>query len=117
MIAMKFDKAVWIWHNDYSTTNVYVDFDDSFTLDEVGECRILISCDRNYSLSINDRFVNCGQYSDYEDLKYYDELDITPFVKAGENRLHITVFHQHQSSSTYRQGKPGLIFEVFSGDS
>lgn len=116
MIAMKFDNAVWIWHNDCDTTNVYVDFDDRFTLDEVGDCHILISCDRNYSLSINDRFVNCGQYSDYEDLKYYDELDITPFVKTGENRLHITVFHQHQSSSTYRQGKPGLIFEVFSGE-
>jgi hypothetical protein len=80
-----FSEAKWIWHNSYRGTNVYVNFEDEFTLgDAPSACSIKISCDRNYALYINGGFVDSGQYSDYEDLKYYDELDITPHVKPGK---------------------------------
>ena len=110
---MPFETAAWIWHNDYRGINVYVNFEDSFTLAGTpGSALLRISCDRNYMLSLNGRFVDCGQYSDYEDLKFYDELDVTRFLSPGVNRLKITVYYQGQSSSTYRRGEPGLIFEL-----
>lgn len=108
-----FSEAKWIWHNSYRGTNVYVNFEDEFTLgDAPSACSIKISCDRNYALYINGGFVDSGQYSDYEDLKYYDELDITPHVKPGKNTLLAVVYYQGVSCSTYRRGEPGLIFEV-----
>ncbi|MCI8388341.1 MAG: hypothetical protein HFE63_07760 [Clostridiales bacterium] len=114
---MIFSKSEWIWHNDYRGVNVYVNFEDSFKLDSKPEkCLMRISCDRNYSLYINGKFVDCGQYSDYEDLKFYDELDISEFVNVGENKLFITVYYQNKSCSTYRHGEPGLIFEIIADD-
>ncbi len=108
-----FSKAKWIWHNSYRGTNVYVNFEDEFTLSDIpSDCRIKISCDRNYMLYINGSFVDCGQYSVYEDMKFYDELDIAPFVKTGRNTLLAVIYYQGASCSTYRRGEPGLIFEV-----
>ncbi len=104
---INFQKAKWIWHNSFRGVNVYVNFEDEFTLDTVPtKCGIKISCDRNYALYINGSFVDSGQYSDYEDLKFYDELDITPYVKPGNNTLLAVVYYQGTSCSTYRRGEP-----------
>ena len=108
-----FTAARWIWHNSYRGINVYINFEDCSTLGEIpSDCRVKISCDRNYALYLNGEFIDCGQYSDYEDMKFYDELDVTPFVKTGRNDLLAVVYYQGKSCSTYRRGEPGLIFEV-----
>ncbi|MFA6948953.1 MAG: sugar-binding domain-containing protein, partial [Eubacteriales bacterium] len=108
-----FEKAKWIWNGEMHSPNVYVSFEDSFSLPEKsGEVRLRISCDRNYALYCNGKFVDCGQYGDYEDLKYYDELDVTPYLSAGENKLLVTVFYQGQDCSNYRRGEAGVIYEV-----
>ena len=58
-----FSEAKWIWHNSYRGTNVYVNFEDEFTLgDAPSACSIKISCDRNYALYINGGFIDSGQY-------------------------------------------------------
>lgn len=108
-----FDKAKWVWHNSYRGKNVYVNFEDKFTLKSApSSCKVKISCDRSYALYVNGEFAHCAQCSDYEDLKFYDEVDITGHIKPGENELFVTVYYHGVSCSTYRCGEPGLIFEV-----
>lgn len=110
---MAFERSQWIWHNSYRGVNVYVNLEDSFSFDaSPSGCRIRISCDTNYALWLNGHFVDCGQYADYEDMKVYDELNLSGLVKPGKNMLLITVYYQNQSSSTYRHGEPGLIYEI-----
>jgi len=112
-----FRNAQWIWSNDSFGVNIYADFFDKITIPELsGNFLLRISCDTNYALYINDIFAECGQYSDYENLKFFDEFDISNFIISGENEIKITVYHQGDNCSTYRVGKPGVIFELFCGD-
>lgn len=106
-----FQKAHSIWNDAAHGVNIYADFVDRF---ERGDT-IRLSCDGNYALYINDRFVDCGQYPGYEDMRFYDELDISKFVVPGRNTLKIIAHHPGVDSSTYRKKPAYVIYEVYSG--
>ena len=104
---MKFEKAKKIW-TPSSGVNTYADFSARFAKGD----RVRVSCDGNYALCINGSFVDAGQYPGYEDLQFFDDLDISPFVKDGENELLIIAHHPGVDFSTYRNKPPFVIFEV-----
>ncbi len=106
-----FEKARRVWCGSADGVNTYADFTDSF---ERGD-RIRVSCDGNYSLYINGSFVDCGQYPGYEDMQFFDELDISEFVVPGKNTLKLIAHHPGADSSTYRNKPAYVIYEVSSG--
>ena len=83
----------WIWLNQNNNRDEYVDFLDVF-LAETGKKYLLdISVSGDYIVYVNGEKVSYGQYRDYEHYKVKDTLDITKYVKAGENRLCICAWH------------------------
>lgn len=111
---MAFSRAEWIWRDAPAGIDEYADFLCGFVYSG-GECRLRIAADSNYTAYINGRLAAFGQYADYPHFKVNDDVDVTAFVRPGNNRLLVTVWHYGQSSQTYLAGTAGLIFEVIDG--
>lgn len=105
----------WLWlspERNESEINQYAHFRDSFSAcPEEGPVALSISADSQYEVWLNGSLVARGQYADYPDYKVYDTWDISTYVEE-ENVLCILVYYQGRSSSCYRHGKPGVLFEV-----
>ncbi len=105
---MKFEKGKKIWNSSSCKINSYVDF---FAVFEKGD-KIKLACDGNYALYINDRFVSTGQYPGYEDMLFFDTLDISEYADRVENTLKIIAHHPGCDFSTYRAQPAFVIFEI-----
>ena len=109
-----FEHAKWLWDaSQNNARNLYLDFYDTFRYDGAGSRTLYISADANYALYVNGALAYFGQYADYENYKIYDTLDITPFLRADENVLKITVHGRGCNFSTYRMGQPGVIYALY----
>ncbi|MBQ7177966.1 MAG: alpha-L-rhamnosidase N-terminal domain-containing protein, partial [Victivallales bacterium] len=74
--------------NPYSSVNNrHVLSRKKFNLDAVEPGRIYITADDYYKLYINGHFVGQGPAPCHPIRQYYNELDITPFLLAGENTI------------------------------
>lgn len=104
-------KAKWIWKNNYKGADIYCDFYDTFVYDS-GKVTMQISVDSNYALYINGSFAESGQYADYPHYKVYDELDITPFCRKGENHIAIVATHCGGTFFTYYPGVAALRYAL-----
>ena len=108
-----FEKAKWIWLVGGSSPDSYAEFYDSFIW--TGAMTSLsLSCDSDYTLWINEKYVASNQYGDFEHYKIYDTLDITPFLLNGKNEIKILVHYFGEDSQRYRTAPAGLIYEVSS---
>lgn len=105
-----FKNAKWIWLSD-STPDQYGEFLAKFK--DSDSAKINISCDGDYTLYLNGKFVSSNQYGDYEHYKIYDTIDLSPYMINGENTLAILVWHIGKDFSRYKKYDGGLIFEVF----
>ncbi|MBQ3221668.1 MAG: family 78 glycoside hydrolase catalytic domain [Clostridia bacterium] len=106
-----FNTAKWIWVENACSPNTYGEFLRTFTYGG-GETKLRVSCDGDYTLFVNGEFVTSGQYGDYEWYKSYDEVDITEYLKAGENTVALLVWHFGESTQRYLLAKAGVIFEI-----
>ena len=110
-----FNQATWIWVDKNSSPDTYGEFFDEFTWKK-GEVNCLLSCDSDYTLFVNGKYVASNQYGDFEWYKSYDKIDITPYLTAGKNTIAILVWYFGTDSQRYKTGKAGLIFELQSKD-
>lgn len=111
-----FRQAKWIWVDSQSSADTYGEFYDEFIWHgNLTECKL--SCDSDYTLFINGRFVASNQYGDYEWYKAYDSIDITSYLQKGNNSIAVLVWHFGVSSQRYLQATAGLIFEIREGES
>ena len=104
------EKAKWIWAADAAGSDVYAKFTQTFAAEK--NAVLKISCDSNYCAFVNGKLAAFGQYADYPHFKVYDEIDISPFLKEGENRFTAVVWYYGVDSSTYVNNKAGLIYEI-----
>lgn len=112
---LRFKNAKWIWVEKESKPDTYGEFFDEFSWEE-GNVNCLLSCDGDYTLYINGRYVASNQYGDYEWYKAYDTINITPFLKKGKNSIAFLVWHFGMDSQRYIKVQAGLIFELQSSD-
>lgn len=105
----------WIWYTKKPSADTYGDFRDTFTYTQ-GKVSCRISCDGDYVLFVNDNYVSSVQYDDFAHYKIYDELDITPYLHSGENRIYVLVWHFGVSNFSYRPETAGLWYEIACGD-
>jgi hypothetical protein len=89
----------WIW-TDNVYKNQYVEFLAEFTATSKN-CILRISADTEYVVWINGEFTANGQYADYPYYKVYDEVDLSPFVTCGKNRIAILAWHMGEDISTH----------------
>ncbi len=109
---MAFENSKWIWYSDADRPDEYAEFFTKFEAEGDALCRISVEGD--YTLFINGKFVASNQYGDYEHYKVYDEIDISNYVKAGENTFACLVWRIGVSSSRCLPARSGLIYEIVS---
>ena len=104
-----FEKSEFIWIDD-TNIDTYGEFYATFTANSSPVCRL--SCDGDYTLFINGKYVSSNQYGDYEHYKIYDEIDLSGYIVNGENHLAILVHHFGKDSQRYKRYQAGVIFEI-----
>ena len=110
-----FKCAKWIWINQEQNKDEYGEFFASFYCEAPNAvCRI--SCDGDYTLFINGRISESNQYGDFEHYKVFDEIDISEFLKYGENTIAVLVWHYGEEFQRYKSAQAGLIFEILQGN-
>lgn len=109
-------KAEWIWLADDRglKSDVHASFKKNFTLEEIQNVSLRVSCDSLFCAYINGDLVGFSGCADYPHYKLYDEMDITNFC-SQYNELEILVWYFGENSQTYLLSDPGLWFEVSSG--
>ncbi len=105
-----FKDAKWIWYKETGDVNSYGEFYSEFNSCSGEEIRL--SCDGDYTLYINGKYVASNQYGDFEHYKSVDTVDISPYTVNGTNHLAIVVWHFGKDTQRYKKYKAGLIFEL-----
>ncbi len=110
-------KAQWITASEQQNeTNNWTAYNKTFTIEKVpSKALSRISCDSKYWMWIN------GELAVFEgQLKrgpspmdtYYDELDIAPYLKQGDNYISILVWYFGKDGFSHNSsGKAALIFD------
>lgn len=112
-----FTNAKWIWlPQEQPVINQYVNFYRTFRLDDrPATATAVISVDTDFVLYINGEEAARGQFSDYPRRKTYTTVDVTAKLHPGENVIAILAYHKGENFSTYRVGRPGMIFALDAG--
>lgn len=112
-----FEHSKWLWCKGAPKENAYVDFFENFHLETVAvRYTLYISADSDYAVYVNGKLCAFGQYADYENYKVYDTIDLSDCFAVGENEIRVTVHYNGRSFSTYRVGKPGVIYALYAND-
>ena len=110
-------KAQWVTaFEQQNETNNWTAYNKTFKVEQLpGVALAKIACDSKYWMWIN------GELAVFEgQLKrgptptdtYYDEVDITPYLKTGENDISILVWYFGKDGFSHnRSGKAALIFD------
>ena len=86
-----FENSKWIWIQNGDGQDMYAEFVDSIVYK--GERTVInLSCDSDYTLYVNGRYVASNQYGDYEHYKIYDEIDITKYLTEKDNEISFLVY-------------------------
>lgn len=104
--------AKWIWITHEAIAEEYVTFEKKFIF--FGKTLTLKICaETNYIVFLNGKRAAFGQFPNYQDEKYFDELNLMPYAKKGENTLRITVRYEGCDSFTHIDDGAGIIFAVY----
>lgn len=96
--------AKWIWkqQDDYNLYNQTVIFRKSFHLDsELKTADLSITADTFYRLYVNGKWINDGPSRGYPKHYNYDLLDLSAYLKVGENE--IKVIAKYFGAGTFHQ--------------
>ena len=116
-------QAKWIWkESEKKSKNVWLCFNKTVNIDELPkELKANIAAENKYWLYINSECaVREGGLKRGPSPTgcYFDEVDILPFLKKGENLISVLVWYwgNEASYSSSDAGQGGLLFEAVNGD-
>lgn len=105
-------KAAWIWRSREYEPDEYAVFWDDIIFS--GEHTMMdLSVAGDYALYVNGQLASFGQYPDYRHYKVYDHLDLTPYLKEGENQIRIIAWYSGLDCLTGYDFGAGLIYEAY----
>ena len=84
--------AKWIWkkQKEYNTYNDSIVARKKFNLSAFTQANAYVTADSFYRLKINDQWVNDGPSRAWPEHYKYDVIDVTSYLKPGENEIEIT---------------------------
>ena len=107
-------RSKWIWKNTRNLKDDYAEF--TAPVGFTGEKTFLkISADSEYAVFINDEFVYAGQYSDFPWYKIYDNIDITAYLRRGENVCSVWVWRCGDRNFCHYINRSAVRFEISGG--
>jgi hypothetical protein len=112
--------ALWIWHPEWAETSIesagaLVHFRKTVSISSVPSqpVYIQITADTKYKLYINSELLVIGPVKGDQHMWFYDEVDIQPFLKAGDNDISVQVlrlYHATSHGTSFpRLPQPGLL--------
>ncbi len=123
---MKLPNTHWIWLPDWKElvddTPCLVYFRKSFTLSQIPSTKkIRISADTRYKLYVNGKLAELGPARGDNKVWYYDEVELAPFLRIGENVLAVEVLryplaYRAGNFGMFRTTTPGLFLEELPND-
>ncbi len=108
---MVFSESEWVWRNG-EREDEYVRFSDKFYYEGKSLVYLNLCCDSDFTVWINGKMAGFGKYPDFPNCQVYDRLDITSFVKKGENIVSVLVWHYGVDTQTHVKRHAGLIYEI-----
>ena len=87
---MQFQKALPVWAKNEETTKNYRLYTKAVLSDLQG-CTIRLTANNFYALTVNGTFVAFGPARTAKGYARVDEIELSPYVKAGENEIVIEV--------------------------
>ncbi len=101
-----------IWWTDVISSDEYMQVHGYFPAAPAsGQVMLRICADSDYTVYINGQLAAFGQFQSYPDRRIFDDIDVTRFLRDGENDLQILVWHYGIHSATTIKGVPFLVFE------
>ena len=110
-IITAFSKSKWIWCNKYYNENEYAEFIEQIFWNG-GSMKISLSVCGDYTLFINGKYVASNQYGDFEHYKVFDEIDVSEYLRQGQNTICFLVWYFGTYGMRYCTPTPGLIYEI-----
>lgn len=108
--------ASWVWNGlPEAAENVYLEARKSFHLDKVPvEACLSISANQSYIAYINGVQIGRGPAPADADWKYYDEYDVSAYLKPGVNVLAVVAYNfgSRDIVTEQFQGPGGLIAQL-----
>ncbi len=103
----------WISTQEFPSASYYYDFETDITVTAGASMHVSVCADTRYQLYVNEHLVAEGPCQGPFDLRYYESADLTPYIRAGSNRLRARVLHVVGDSfiSMFRKERPALWIE------
>lgn len=108
-------QPIWIWPEDSGSVNAYARFEGTFVC-EKREAFAGVSTTGEYVLTINGALAGFGQYPDWQECRTENVHDLSAFVRSGENRFELRVWHPGLDSQTTIACEPGARYRVWQGE-
>ncbi len=106
-----FENAKWIWTSKEYGDNNYAEFCQKIDYNG-GKVNVKFSVSGEYTLYVNGSYVTSVQYADFECYKVYEDVDITPYMKKGENYICFLCVYWSKSGMRWNTPEAGLIYEI-----
>jgi alpha-L-rhamnosidase len=104
--------ARWIWYEPASKENSYMAARKSFVVDSApAECLVTLSADTCYKFYVNGKLVCRGPVRGGGRYRYYDQVDIAPYLVLGKNVLAVLVHHYGFVNSRFLKSRAGFILQ------
>jgi hypothetical protein len=107
--------ASWIWHAQPSYTPYHqaILARKSFSLPaRPGSAMLRIAVDGGYRLRINGAWVADGPARAWPEHFYYDEIDASPYLQAGDNQIEVIARHWQVGDFHTRAQQAGLLVQL-----
>lgn len=103
-----------ITHDD-KYKNKHILFRKKVIIDDLKKAIMRISADDYYKLYINGKFVTQGPAPAYNFHYYYNEIDVSEYLKNGENTIAVHTYYQGLINRVWVSGdlRHGMALELF----
>ena len=106
-------ESTWIRVNEVRDECALYRFTKTFIAEKGSALCIRLSADSRYKLYVNGHFAVEGPCHGTRYQRFYETVDVTPYLKEGENTLWVDVLHVAEGHyiSVFRESKCALWLE------
>ena len=102
-----------VWFSPECKPDEYIQAAETLSLSALpGSAILRIAADSDYTVFVNGQLAAFGQYANYPFHRFYDEVDILPYLQIGYNELSVLGWYYGVNSSTYCCGTAFICYEI-----
>ena len=102
-----------VWFSPECKPDEYIQAAETLSLSALpGSAILRIAADSDYTVFVNGQLAAFAQYANYPFHRFYDEVDILPYLQIGCNELSVLGWYYGVNSSTYCCGTAFICYEI-----